>query len=114
MRDHPDRIPIDQCQHGWLYRVYSRNLNLGVYRESDRGFVGIREKMGHRFLFTEFHWDTGAPYGTANPLEQLCECPVTTLDEYLSLSTEELIANEELFNWIETQGQRLGIVPESC
>ena len=32
MRDHPDRIFIDNCRHAWLYRVYSRNLNLGVQR----------------------------------------------------------------------------------
>jgi len=41
VNDHPDRIAIAECQHGWLYRVYSRNLNLGVYREDERGFVVV-------------------------------------------------------------------------
>ena len=81
MRDLPERLPIAHCQHGWLYRIYSRNLNLGVYRSEDHGFVGIRHKFGRRYLFAEYHWDTGAPFGTANPLEAICECPIECLSE---------------------------------
>lgn len=115
MKDHPDRIPIEQCRHGWLYRLYSRNLNLGVYRENDHGFIGIRHKMGSRFLFTEFHWDNGPPHGTANPLEALCECPIERLDEYLEQDGQRSFEdNTALFEWIEEQGKRLGIKPESC
>lgn len=115
MKDHPDRLPIENCQHGWLYRVYSRNLNLGVYREEKRGFVGIRHKMGRRYLFTEFHWDIGPPHGTANPLEAICQCPVERLDEYFRpVSVSEINPNTELFDWIEEQGKLLGITPESC
>jgi hypothetical protein len=115
MKDHPERISIDDCRHGWLYRVYSRNLNLGVYREEERGFVGIRHKMGRWYLFTEFHWDIGPPYGTANPLEAICECPVKRLDEYFRHDSDPGIEpNAELFDWIEKQGRRLGITPDSC
>ena len=115
MKDHPDRISIDDCQPGWLYRVYSRNLNLGVYRAEDHGFVGIRHKMGARYLFTEFHWDVGPPYGTANPLEAICECPIERLDEYFLTGPERNFEdNVKLFDWIEEQGRRLGITPESC
>ncbi|TWU61935.1 hypothetical protein V7x_36260 [Crateriforma conspicua] len=115
MEDHPGRIPIDQCHHGWLYRIYSRNLNLGVYRQEDHGFVGIRHKMGARYLFTEFHWDNGPPFGTANPLEALCECPILPIDECLERkSRTEFMDNVSLFEWIEEQGQKLGITPESC
>lgn len=115
MKDRPDRISINECRHGWLYRVYSRNLNLGVYREEERGFVGIRHKMGRRYLFTEFHWDIGPPYGTANPLEAICQCPVERLDEYFRHETGSgLDFNTELFDWIDQQGKLLGITPESC
>ena len=115
MIDHPDRIPMEQCKHGWLYRVLSRNLNLGVYRESDHGFVGIRHKMGARFLFAEFHWDTGPPFGTANPLEVICQCPIARLEEYrFENSQNRPVDNSELFDWIEEQGKLLGIAPESC
>ncbi|XZE17494.1 hypothetical protein SH449x_002768 [Pirellulaceae bacterium SH449] len=116
MRDHPDRITIDKCIDGWLYRIYSRNLNLGVYREHDKGFVGIRQKFGHRFLFAEYHWDTGEPFGTANPLEAICECPIKDLREYLTSdpTNKTLENNQVLFDWIEQKGRELGITPESC
>lgn len=115
MRNLPERIPIHQCRNGWLYRLYSRNLNLGVYRKADQGFVGIRHKFGARFLFTEFHWDTGPPFGTANPLEAICECPIECLNEMLYEQQEEKhVENLLLFQWIEQQGSRLGITPESC
>ena len=115
MQDHPDRISIEECRNGWLYRIYSRNLNLGIYRQDDCGFVGIRHKMGRRYLFAEFHWDTGEPFGTANPLEAICECPIVDLHEYRVLvPSGELEPNQELFDWIEQQGKQLGITPESC
>ena len=115
MREHPDRIPIEKCRHGWLYKIYSRNLNLGVYRESDHGFVGIRRKFTLRYLFAEFHWDTGEPYGTANPLEAICECPISSLNEYFpSAPNAHPAQNQELFEWIELQAKLLGVAPESC
>lgn len=106
MREHPDRIPIDKCRNGWLYRLYSRNLNLGIYRAGDKDFVGIREKLGRRFLFAEYHWDTGEPYGTANPLEAVCECPIKDIREYLSIDADKsnIETNQALFDWIEQQG----------
>lgn len=49
MRELPERIPIHDCQHGHLYCTYSRNLNLGVFRAEDNGFVGIRLKFDRRY-----------------------------------------------------------------
>lgn len=69
------RIPIEECKDGVLYRIFSRNLAFGVYREGVKGFVGIREKFGYEYLFTEFHWDTGPPFGTVNPKEELEPVP---------------------------------------
>ena len=45
-------IPMSECKHGWLYKIDSRNLILGVYNETQQGFVGIREKFGNEYLFT--------------------------------------------------------------
>lgn len=68
-------IPLEECRHRHIYRLQSRNLALGVFNRETRGFIGIREKFGDRFLFTEYHWDTGAPFGTANPYEDMGELP---------------------------------------
>ena len=46
-------IQLSDCKHGWLYRISSRNLTLGVYREERKGFVGISEKFGRSYLFVE-------------------------------------------------------------
>jgi hypothetical protein len=67
-------IKLEECKEGHLYLLHSRNLTLGVFNGVD-GFVGIRQKFSSRFLDREFHWDTGAPYGTAKPLEDLGEVP---------------------------------------
>lgn len=69
-----DYIPLTECKKGFLYKLHSRNLDLGVFN-GKTGFIGIRQKFGHNFLFTEFHYDTGAPYGTVKPLEELEALP---------------------------------------
>lgn len=60
-------IPLSGCVTRGIYRLLSRNLAVGVY-DGDGGFIGIRTKFGERYLFTEHHWDQGAPFGTVRPL----------------------------------------------
>ena len=59
------KIPIAECTPGRVYQIQSRNLTFGVY-DGEEGFIGIREKFGHRYLFTEYHWDQGPPHGTVS------------------------------------------------
>jgi len=107
MYEHPDRIPIKDCIEGHIYSLLSRNLKLGVYRGNEGtkrfgpGFIGIRTKFGSRYLFEEYHWDCGEPYGTANPLRDLgplpegievCEALGDSLDAMLFEYLEKLEA----------------------
>jgi hypothetical protein len=64
-------IPNPECKHRGLYRILARNLRIGVYDFETGGFLGIREKFGSRFVFAEYHWDNGQPYGTVKPLSLL-------------------------------------------
>ena len=57
------KIPMNACIKGRVYEIRCRNLAYGVY-DGNTGFIGIRTKFGNRYLFTEYHWDTGPPYGT--------------------------------------------------
>lgn len=57
--------PLGKCIRGRVYRLQCRNLALGVFNGTS-GFIGIRTKFEHRYLATEFHWDTGAPFGTVS------------------------------------------------
>jgi len=73
MNRHPDTIPLDKCKARYLYRIRARNFDLGVY-DGNEGFIGIRTKFGSRYLFTEYHWDQGPPYGTVCPLREHQSC----------------------------------------
>jgi len=108
----PKYVPLDDCRHGGLYRLSSRNLAFGVFVEATQGFVGIREKFGNRYLFTEFHWDTGAPHGTVQPQEFLEDCPLTDLREGWSGEGERqgyFLQNDALFTWLEEQENKYRI-----
>ena len=59
---------------GHLYRIGSRNLPYGVY-DGRGGFIGVREKFGHLYLFTEYDWDNGPPFGTVIVREDLGAIP---------------------------------------
>lgn len=94
-------IPLSDCKHGWLYKIRSRNLTLGIFREDKKGFVGIRQKLGEKYLFVEFHWDTGPPFGTVKPLECLESCPIQNLDEYTHTKDRKYGLNKDLFDWLK-------------
>jgi len=84
-------IKLEDCKHGYVYRIVSRNLSFGVYDKSVQGFVGIRTKFGDRYLFTEYHWDTGEPFGTVCPKQEIEKCTLV-VDEN----------NKELFDYLDT------------
>ncbi len=88
-------IALGDCLDRHVYRLHSRNLSSGVFVEAREGFIGIREKFDSRYLFTEYHYDTGAPYGTAHPYEDLGEIPkeITATED---LGTEDEITKREV------------------
>lgn len=71
-------MPEDNAQwdlkKGHLYQIRSRNLPYGVY-DGRGGFIGIREKFASLFLFTEYDWDNGPPFGTVTVQEDLGPTP---------------------------------------
>jgi hypothetical protein len=106
-------IRLRDCKHGWLYRIASRNLRLGVFRKDRKGFVGIREKFGQEFLFVEYHWDADRHLGTVKPEKQLEKCPIEDLDEYLKNKSGTLGDNKPLFDWlIQKELEHIGPRPK--
>lgn len=92
-----NHIPVEDCKHGFLYRVSSRNLTYGVYNARSKGFIGIRVKFGHEYLFTEYHYDADEFVGTVHPKEELGPCPYMPQED-----------NEELFYYLKNFEQSLG------
>lgn len=68
-------IPLSDCKDRYLYLINSRNLSYGVYNDQTKGFVGIRNKFGDNYLFTEYHYDNGLPFGTVFPKKELIKIP---------------------------------------
>jgi hypothetical protein len=69
-------IPIYECQDRGVYRIIGRSIyDIGVFDQKNGEFIGVREKFGDLFLFSEEHWDMGAPHGTVKPKEKMGDLP---------------------------------------
>ena len=66
-------IPKSECKDRRLYRLNSRNLTLGVWCAASGGCIGLRTKFTSTYPATEYHWEQGAPHGTAQPQEELSD-----------------------------------------
>ena len=90
-------IPMDQLENGRVYKIQSRNLLLGAWVAKRRGFIGIREKFGERYLFMEFHHDADPHVGTVRPQHPYdVVVPADELDERSSALWDVLVAWEPL------------------
>lgn len=82
-------IPLEECIDGHLYHIDARNGIFGVFvkgegKKHEAGndaFKLSRHKFGSNFIDQEFHWDTGEPFGTAKPIEDLGIAPTFENDE---------------------------------
>ena len=93
-------LPRESCIKGHLYRIHSRNLSTGVF-DGISGFIGIREKFGSRYLFREYHWDNGPPFGTVKPQEDLGAIPEgIPLCEHLEHEADDLWAERDGEKWV--------------
>lgn len=97
-------IALSECVKGHLYKVNSRNLELAVF-DGETGFTGIREKFGDRFLFKEYHYDTGVPYGTVRPQEDLG--PIPEGIEPFETNYSSRMASGNLFAYLEAKEKEL-------
>lgn len=92
-----------------IYRIHSRNLTLSVY-DGKGGFIGIREKFGVLYLFTEYAWEQGPPYGTVKveSREHVGWCPpeiplTETLGTKCAGCHEKISFNGEVMQWVGCQ-----------
>jgi hypothetical protein len=74
------RIPLDELVVGGIYEVHSRNLRIAVWTGNERrGFVGVREKFGDRYLFEEYARGDGEKpahsMATVSPLKLIGHIP---------------------------------------
>jgi hypothetical protein len=99
------RIPRESIVPGRAYRIHARNGGIGI-AEMDQerlGYVLHRVKFGSHFLFVEWDWEEGVPYGTAIPLVELTETPPTDRDCWLDWLSQREIEHKETIQatWTE-------------
>jgi hypothetical protein len=66
-----NRILEKDLQDRHLYKIRARNAHHGVYNQSLRSFTIARFKGKSWYLFDEYDWATGPPYGTAVPYQDM-------------------------------------------
>jgi hypothetical protein len=83
-----DWISADQLEKGSVYELKSRNLIAGVY-DGDRGFIGIREKFGDEYLFTEYlAVPESGVHGTARAVRKIGKVRGNPLTEHYGLKCQ--------------------------
>ena len=58
-----------------MYLIDARNAFIGIYSKKEKAFTISRHKFGRNYLFDEYHWDIGAPFGTVHPLKEVGQAP---------------------------------------
>lgn len=99
-------IPLQDCKDRYLYKINSRNFNLGVFDAKNRDFIGIRHKCGDIFLDRENH-----TLGCVKVLEEIEKMPEHIELKKGHFSETELniwhdplwIENKDLFNYLENK-----------
>jgi hypothetical protein len=92
-------IKLSDCKDGYLYKIHARNFSYGVFLHD--GFIGIRNKFGEDYLFMEYHWDFGEPFGTVKPKQELFQLPSNI---YIDEDSKELF--DYLDNYLCNQKEK--------
>lgn len=97
------------------YLISARNSHLGLFvpHAEKPGFVIRREKLGSTFLFLEYHWDVGAPYGTVKPLKFIEPSPfsserIVAIGEHVESGDGNSSDCNECFRYLEELARRVG------
>jgi hypothetical protein len=67
---------MPELKGGYLYRIDARNARFGIWIPKLKGFIISRFKFGANYLFVEYHYDTGPPFGTVLPLKEVEKVPL--------------------------------------
>jgi hypothetical protein len=85
------RVPVDEVEVGRAYVIHARHGGVGVAVRNAEGRLGYelhREKFGAHYLFTEWDWADGEPFGTAIPLRKIDALPPANDAERLAWLAE--------------------------
>lgn len=75
MQNSDDYIKIDDLKNNYSYKIIGRNAYVGIWVENEKSFMISRYTGLKPYLFHEYHWDIGTPFGTVKPIELIELCP---------------------------------------
>lgn len=85
-------IKMGDLKNSHSYKIWARNAYVGIWVKSEKGFMISRYKVGKNpYLFVEYHWDTGIPYGTVKPLELIEKCPLELKENLEGSEKQEML-----------------------
>jgi len=87
-------LRLSELKDGYLYRIRARNGAFGIWIETRNAFILSRTKFDSNYPFEEYHYDTGAPFGTVKPLEEIERSPFNT-------------AELKIESWVAEDGRRV-------
>ena len=110
------RVPSAEVVLGRAYVIHARNGGVGVAVDEDgrRGYRLHREKFGSHYLFVEYDWAEGPPYGTAIPLQAIDEAAPVDEVTLLAWLAKQEAAHRDLIDdaWKTILGAGAGADPE--
>jgi hypothetical protein len=109
------RVPLEDVVLGRAYVIHARNGGIGVAVQEDGqlGYLLHRVKFGNHFLFVEYDWAQGPPFGTAIPLEAIGAEPPVDDTELLTWLAEQENAHRSQIDdaWATVLGTDVSLVP---
>jgi len=103
-----DYIRINKLIDGGLYYIEARNSSYGIWLYEELGFVIRRQKMNNIFLFVEYHFDTGWPFGTVYPKIFLEKCPFTMDALQISKGTINYVYEDIILEYLKRKEDYYG------
>lgn len=70
------KTKMKNLKNRWAYKIKARNATIGIWLKENKSFLISRWKFGQNYLFEEYHWATGAPFGTAWDIAEIEKCPI--------------------------------------
>ena len=71
LRDSDVYLRMSELKDGFSYLIFARNAHVGIWIKERKSFLISRFKFEMNYLFEEYHWDTGEPFGTVKPQREI-------------------------------------------
>lgn len=105
-------LRMNELIQGGLYELDARNANLGIWIYEQLGFIIRRQKFNNIFLFVEYHYDTGSPFGTVRPFIFIEKCPFSMETLQIQLGDIDYKYQDIMLEYLKRKEDQYGRHPK--